>query len=321
MADGSTFVKWNKFRLYPATTAWTSAPKAVTAEYTGSSINLCMPGKLCLENCTVLYNVDCGDFSRHVPTATEVGTYEVGYRVYYYNKDNDASGYLDTRYAPDASGSITSVIKLKKFFTDDFDVVNDFVYDGIMHELTTGRPNRNTDIAYYGFTDNVWDSGDANDKPIAKDPGTYDVWYWCETENGTIVTTELARDGMPDEHTPVKKGSVTISKGHFFTDDFGLTGDFEYDGEEHVLVKGGAVRSTDYILYSTDNKTYGEANVKPVAKNAGVYDIYVKPYDSCNDLVDYRKTYDGVLQFQNCIYLGRVTVSKAKSCLDNEAFK
>ena len=102
---------------------------------------------------------------------------------------------------------------------------------------------------------------------------------------------------MPDEHTPVKKGSVTISKGHFFTDDFGHIGDFEYDGEEHVLVKGNAIRSTDYILYSTDNRTYGEPNVKPVAKNAGVYDIYVKPYDSCNDLVDYRKTYDGVLQF------------------------
>lgn len=317
VVDGRTYIKWKQFRLNAASTALKTRPYPQTSFYTGRLIRLCTAGKTTLENCTIHYSVGDGKFSNNIPTAINIGTYKVNYRIYYENDEE----YLTSRYAPDASGSFTAVIKLKRFFDDDFDVIDNFTYDGRMHELTTGGVICQGDIAYYGLSDDVWTSGDANVRVSAKDPGTYDIWYWCETSDGTIVTTVLAPDGMPDEKTPVKTGSVTIFRGYFFKDGFKLIDDFEYDGKQHVLVKGGPQRSTDYILYSTDNMTYGEPDVKPSARNAGIYEVYVRPYDSCGDLVDYRKTFDGVDYMQDCIYLGRVVVSKATAYMDDDSFK
>jgi hypothetical protein len=265
----------------------------------------------------VHYKVGSGSFSSRIPTATEPGSYEVSYKVYY----DTNNAYLTNKYAPDTSGNFTSYIKFGKFFSDDFAVVSDFAYDGAYHELTTGGPRRQGDVVSYSFTDSVYGLHADNEVLTAKLPGTYDVYYACSFANGTVVTTDICSDGQPDVSTLVKKGTVTVSQGKFFTNDFGLVGDFEYDGQPHVLVTGGPKASGTYALYSTDNSNYGARNVKPTATDVGTYNVYVKPYDVDGQLVQQRFATDGVPTAGTAIGLGYVTVSKATAYLDNSSFR
>ncbi len=220
-----------------------TAPTAKTdLVYTGSAIELVVAGSA--TGGEMQYKLGEGEYGTTVPSATDVGTYTVYYKVIGDGNHNDVA---------EASLTVT-IAKANATFTAPT-AKTDLVYTGSAIELVVAGSATGGEMQYklgegeYGTT-----------VPSATDAGTYTVYY------------KVIGDGNHNDAAEVSI-TVTIAKANAeFTAPTAKT-DLVYTGSAIELVVAGSATDGE-IQYKLGEGEYD--TTVPAATNAGTYTVYYK---------------------------------------------
>ena len=208
---------------------------------------------------TIYYKLGT-DWTTTIPTATEIGTYE----VFYYFKGDDN---YDSVGSEDNPMSTTVTIK-KAQLTEETFSSNDFIYNGTEQVLLTVKHTTEGTV-YYKLGDNgAW----SENVPSAINAGTYTIYYYIK---GNDNYEDLGSEGNP--FTLIR----TIKKANPTGNVAGHT-NITYDGNEHELASGTAEGGTLYYKLGEDGTWSTET---PKATEIGSYKIYcyIKGDENHND--------------------------------------
>ena len=233
------------FTIAKAESAFT-APLAVTdLIYTGDEQELVTWG--ITEDGTMEYSLDGNSYSEDIPTAVNVGSYTVYWRITGDNNHSDkAPSALTVSIAKADSDALSPM------------PVQGLVYTGEEQALLT-VPTGNETIYYYKLTDD--EGNDLTDYsteiPTGTDAGMYNVTWYAEGDDNH-------NDSVPQTITvSIAKADPVVTAPH-------AADDLKEYGHPHALVKGGTT-SGGAIWYSLDGGDY--STDIPIATEAGTYTV------------------------------------------------
>ncbi len=198
---------------------------------------------------TLQYKVDSGSYSTTRPSATNVGTYTVYYKVVGNGNVNSVAEKSFTVSIAKATPTVTPP-----------DAAAELVYDGQSHNLCTAGSTSVGTMQY-----KVGSGSYSTTRPSATNAGTYTVYY--KVAPGDNYNTV-------EDHF-----NVTIAKATPIVTPPDAKAELEYDGQSHNLCTLG---STNYgtLQYKVNSGSY--STTRPSATNAGTYTIYYKVVGDAN---------------------------------------
>lgn len=236
------------FVINKANGAVTTAPTAAELTYqVGVSQQLVNAGS---GTGTIVYNLNDGEWSTNIPTATNAGEYVVGYKAL------ESSNYEESQ----AGSVLVTINKLVPTVTPP--TSKSITYDGDPHDLINlGSTSHGT--IEYSLDENTW----IQVSPTATDAETYTVYYH-------VVGDSNISD------VPSASINVTINKaaGEVTTDSTANT--LTYNATDQALVT--ACSGTGTAMYKLGTGEW--SSTIPVATNAGEYTVYFKVAESSNYL-------------------------------------
>ena len=241
---GYTTVTGSKQVIISKASGSVVAPTAKTLTYTGSAQSLVNAGSS--STGTIQYKLEGGSYSTSIPTATNVGTYKVYYKVVGDSNHNDVAEASINITIGKGTNTLTLSANSGSY---TYPTSGTFTVTKNTSGGTLSCSSSNTSIATCSVSGTT----------ITVTPGS--------TEGNAILTIKSA------ETASYKEGSATYvattKRELLSVTATGYTG--VYDGLSHgiTVTSSGAT-----ISYSTDNKTYSSTN--PTYKNAGTYTVYYK---------------------------------------------
>ncbi|MCR5701001.1 MAG: Ig-like domain-containing protein [Lachnospiraceae bacterium] len=165
-----------------------------------------------------------------VPKATEVGTYNVWYKVL------GNEGYLDTDAMCVKASILKKIVKIEGVTASDYTGV----YDGVSHTITVTSDDKDVKVTYSDKENGTY----SETNPAYTDAGTYTVYYKAEKEDAITVTGSKTITISKKELT-VSAKDQTVSFGN----------DLSQKASKYVL---GALASGDTadVLLTADLSTY-----------------------------------------------------------------
>ncbi len=256
------------------TTPTVTAPTAKTnLVYTGSAQELINAGTT--TGGTLQYKLDNGTYGTSIPTATNVGTYTVYYKVVGNDEFNDVAEQSITVTISEAS---TPTPGTKTDPTVIAPTAKTLTYTGSAQALINAGSTTGGTLQY------KLDNGNYGTSiPEATNVGTYTVYYKVVgneeyndvAEASITVTISEASTPTPGKTTP----TVTAPRAITLT----------YTGAAQALVNAGSTTGGT-LQYKLDNGNYGTS--VPSATNAGTYTVYYKVVgnDEYNDVAEAQVT-------------------------------
>ncbi len=215
--------------------------------YTGSSIKLITPGES--ETGTLMYSLTQGaGYSSKIPTAVNAGTYTVWYYV-----EGDSPNYSDTEKA---SLEVT-ISKAEAIVRSAPTAKTKLVYNGTEQSLIAAGKAKGGNMVYSLAEDGAY----LIVIPTAKNAGTYQVWYYVQSNDMNYVDSQKAfvEVEIAKAENEIKTYPTAIE---------GLV----YDGETHALVTEGAGEyGTMMYALSEDGEYSAEI---PTVTDAGTYTVW-----------------------------------------------
>ena len=248
------------FTIAKAEPAFTAPLAVADLIYTGDEQELVTQGTT--EDGTMEYSLDGNSYSEDIPTAVNVGSYTVYWRITGDNNHSDkAPSTLTVSIAKADSDALSPM------------PVQGLVYTGEEQALLT-VPTGNAVVYYYKLTD---DGGNditdySTEIPTGTDAGMYNVTWYAEGDDNH-------NDSVPETITvSIAKADPVVTAPH-------AADDLKEYGHPHALVKGGTT-SGGAIWYSLDGGDF--STDIPIATEAGTYTVtwMVMGDDNYNGTVD-----------------------------------
>ena len=190
-------------------TTVTKAPEAKTLTYTGSAQELVTTGTATggtMQYALGTKDAATGAYSASIPTATDVGTYYVWYKVVGDENHNDTKPVY-----------VTALINEKKITPSISTEKRSILYTGQPQELVTpGEAAGGTMVYAIGKNDTTVPTdteGWSEDIPTGTDPGTYYVWYKVKGDGDHLdsdpVCVIVTITKLTVDMKPVPEGKTT----------------------------------------------------------------------------------------------------------------
>ena len=225
-----------------------TAPTANTLTYTGFAQPLVTAGST--NDGTIEYKLGTGAYSTEIPTATDVDSYEVYYKVTGDSNHNDVAETKLTVSIAKADSSVTTAPTAKEL-----------TYNGEEQELVTAGEATGGTIKY-----SLDGEAYSTDIPKADTVGSYTVYYKVFGDDNHNDTT-------------AQTVSVNIEKADSSAETPTAKTDLVYTGSAQELITAGTVTGGE-LQYSLDGTVY--STTIPTATDAGEYTVYYKVVGDAN---------------------------------------
>ena len=221
--DGSTaqnYIKFEAVYASPKTDQIVTAPVAVSnLTYTGSAQTLVSAATVTTGNTSgsITYSLDGTNYSADLPTGTNVGTYNVYYKV---AGNDDYNEFVSASPVSVSIGKATPTVTAPN--------ATNPIYTGAAQDLITAGTTTGGEIQYALGTKDAATEEYTTSIPTATDAGTYYVWY-------KAVGDDYHNDAGPEKvSVSIGKADATITA----KDQTIKEGEFISEGTGNVVVSG-----------------------------------------------------------------------------------